>query len=198
MIASTKVSEQVESRWAKIVERFRAACVLYKEGDEGESRRIIKEELPGLIRAWIKLLPSSFKSDAKADLRDMFNREQSIVDQGMRLRNAYRDTLVKRIIPQVEEQVAAKYREIYLKEQRRQILAHQDGAPHNRPWVQTAASHSQIKRDLAPRPIAIDDVPSMIDAVQKSDSESIAKSVLSLNEIVGSINDAQASELIDP
>ena len=197
MIASTKVTEQAESRWAKIVERFRAACVLYKEGDEGESRRIIKEELPGLIRSWIKLLPSSLKSDAKADLRDMFNREQSIVDQGMRLRNVYRDTLVKRIIPKVEEQVAAKYREIYLKEQRREILAHQDGAARNRPWVQNAASHSQIKRDLAPGSIAIDDVPCMIDAVQKSDSESIAKSVLPLNEIVGSINNAQASELID-
>ena len=197
MIASTKVTEQAESRWAKIVERFRAACVLYKEGDEGESRRIIKEELPGLIRSWIKLLPSSLKSDAKADLKDMFNREQSIVDQGMRLRNAYRDTLVKRIIPRVEEQVAAKYREIYLKEQRRQILAHQDGAARNRPWVQIAARHSHIKRDLGPGSIAIDDVPSMIDAVQKSDSESIAKSVLPLNEIVGSINNSQASELID-
>ena len=197
MIASTKVTEQAESRWAKIVERFRAACVLYKEGDEGESRRIIKEELPGLIRSWIKLLPSSLKSDAKADLKDMFNREQSIVDQGMRLRNAYRDTLVKRIIPRVEEQVAAKYREIYLKEQRRQILAHQDGAARNRPWVQIAASHSHIERDLGPGSIAIDDVPSMIDAVQKSDSESIAKSVLPLNEIVGSINNSQASELID-
>ena len=61
MIASTKVTEQAESRWAKIVERFRAACVLYKEGDEGESRRIIKEELPGLIRSWTKLLPHNIR-----------------------------------------------------------------------------------------------------------------------------------------
>ena len=197
MIASTKVTEQAESRWTKIVERFRTACVLFKEGDEGESRRIIKEELPALIRSWIKLLPSALKNDAKADLRDMFNREQSIVDQGMRLRNVYRDTLVKRIIPKVEEQVAAKYREIYLKEQRRQILAHQDGAARNRPWVRTALSHSQIKRELTPGSISIDDVPSMIDAVQKSDSQSIAKSVLPLNEIVGSINNAHASELFD-
>ena len=197
MIASTKVTEQAESRWVKVVERFRAACVLYKEGDEGESRRIIKEELPGLIRSWIKLLPSSLKNDAKADLKDMFNREQSIVDQGMRLRNAYRETLVKRIIPRVEEQIAAKYREIYLKEQRRQMIAHQDGAARKRPGVQIATPHSHIKQDLGPGSIAIDDVPSMIDAVQKSDSESIAKSVLPLNEIVGSINNSQASELID-
>lgn len=197
MIASTKVTEQAESRWVKVVERFRAACVLYKEGDEGESRRIIKEELPGLIRSWIKLLPSSLKSDAKADLKDMFNREQSIVDQGMRLRNAYRETLVKRIIPRVEEQIAAKYREIYLKEQRRQMITHQDGAARKRPGVQIAAPHSHIKQDLGPGSIAIDDVPSMIDAVQKSDSESIAKSVLPLNEIVGSVNNSQASELID-
>ena len=197
MIASTKVTEQAESRWAKIVERFRADCVLYKEGDEVESRRIIKEELPGLIRSWIKLLPSSLKSDAKADLKDMFNREQSIVDQGMRLRNAYRETLVKRIIPRVEEQIAAKYREIYLKEQRRQMITHQDGAARKRPGVQIAAAHSHIKQDLGPGSIEIDDVPSMIDTVQKSDSESIAKSVLPLNEIVGSINNSQASELID-
>ena len=83
MIASTKVTEQAESRWAKIVERFRAACVLYKEGDEGESRRIIKEELPGLIRSWIKLLPSSLKSDAKADklLQKRAAIRESVLDE---------------------------------------------------------------------------------------------------------------------
>lgn len=197
MIASSKVTEQAESRWTQIVERFRAACVLYKEGDETESRRIIREELPKLIRAWIKLLPSSLKNDAKADLRDMFNREQSIVDQGIRLRNVYRDTLIKRIIPQVEEQVAAKYREIYLKEQQRQFPAHQDGAAGNRSWVKTAASHSQTKREARTRAIAIDDVPSMIDAVQKGDCEELARSVLPLEEIVGSINSAQVSDLVE-
>ena len=65
MIASTKVSEQVESRWAKIVERFRAACVLYKEGDEGESRRIIKEELPGSF----ELGSNCFQVPSRAMLR---------------------------------------------------------------------------------------------------------------------------------
>jgi len=197
MIASSKVTEQAESRWTKIVERFRSACVLYKEGDEAESRRIIKEELPELIRSWIKLLPSSLKNDAKADLRDMFNREQSIVDQGIRLRNVYRDTLIKRIIPQVEEQVAAKYRDIYLKEQQRQFRAHQDGVARNRPWVQTAARHSHIEREKGAGPIAIDDVPSMIDAVQKGDSEELARSVLRLEEIVGSINNAQVNDLVE-
>mgnify|MGYP001173523818 FL=1 len=197
MIASTKVTEQAENRWAKIVERFRAACVLYKEGDESESRRIIKEELPALIRSWIKLLPSSLKNDAKADLRDMFNREQSIVDQGIRLRNVYRDTLIRQIIPQVEEQVAAKYREIYSNEQRRQILAHQDGAARSQPWLQAAASESQLNRKSETETIAIDDVSSIIDAVQRSNSEDLAMSVLPLKEIVGSISNAQLSDLIE-
>jgi len=197
MIASSKVTEQAGNRWTKIVEYFRSACVLYKEGDEAESRRIIKEELPELIRSWIKLLPSSLKKDAKADLRDMFDREQSIVDQGIRLRNAYRDTLIKRIIPQVEEQVAAKYRDIYLREQQRQFRAHQDGDARNRPWVQTATRHSRIERETGAGQIAIDDVTSMIDAVQKSDSEELANSVLPLGEIVGSINNAKVSDLLE-
>jgi hypothetical protein len=117
MIASSKVTEKAENRWTLIVKRFRSACVLYREGCNIASRRIIGDELPELIRAWIKLLPAALKEDAKADLRDMFTREQSIVDQGLKIQGIFKETLMKNVIPQVEEQVAAKYRTLYLQEQ---------------------------------------------------------------------------------
>ena len=72
MIASSKVTEQAESRWTLIVERFRAACILHRENRDAESRQIIKGELPVLIKSWIKLLPTSLKEDAKALLSPFF------------------------------------------------------------------------------------------------------------------------------
>ncbi len=194
MIASSKVTEQAESRWKLIVERFRAACILHREKRESESRRIIKEELPDLIKSWIKLLPSSLKDDAKADLRDMFTKEQSLVDQGMRLQNVFRETLVKRIIPQVEEQVAAKYRAIYLREQQKRALEIE--ASRKRPWVKTASAQSTSQESSHNGRISITDISSMIDAVQQNDSEIIANSILPLDEIVGTLGRANIDAIL--
>lgn len=196
MIASTKVTEQAENRWTLIVERFRSACILYREGCHVESRRIIKDELPELIRAWIKLLPPSLKEDAKADLRDMFTREQSIVDQGLKLQNIFKETLVKNIIPQVEEQVAAKYRTLYVKEHERRKA--QRESEIRDPWQPTA---NRVEPSFSSRPrkrIGLDDVQGMIDAVQEEecDSVSIANSIVSLDSIVGALNNAKIDPLL--
>lgn len=193
MIASSKVTEQAESRWTLIVERFRSACILHREGQEAESRRIIKVELPDLIKSWIKLLPTSLKEDAKADLRDMFTKEQSLVDQGMRLQNVFRETLVKRIIPQVEEQIAAKYRSLYIKERQKRALELQ--ASRKRPWVKTHSSSQEPELSRNGR-ISIGDVNDMIDAVQRNDSEIIANSTLPLSEIVGTLKRANLDALL--
>lgn len=194
MIASSKVTEQAESRWTLIVERFRAACIQHREKRETESRRIIKEELPELIKSWIKLLPTSLKEDAKADLRDMFTKEQSLVDQGMRLQNVFRETLVKRIIPQVEEQVAAKYRAIYLKEQQKQALDIE--AARKRPWVKMSSPNSTSEELSRKGRVSIGDVSSMIDAVQQNDSEILANSILPLDEIVGTLGRANVDAIL--
>lgn len=194
MIASSKVTEQAESRWKLIVERFRTACILHREKREAESRRIIKEELPELIKSWIKLLPTSLKEDAKADLRDMFTKEQSLVDQGMRLQNVFRETLVKRIIPQVEEQIAAKYRAIYLREQQKRALEIEES--RKRPWVKTASLQATSKESSHRGRISIGDVSSMIDAVQQNDSEIIANSILPLDEIVGTLGRANVDAIL--
>jgi hypothetical protein len=60
-----------------------------------------------MIKSWMQMLPSGLKEDAKADLRDMFTREQSIVDQGHKLQRLFKETIVKRIIPQVEARIAS-------------------------------------------------------------------------------------------
>ncbi|HAT60748.1 MAG TPA: hypothetical protein DCS60_08270 [Opitutae bacterium] len=89
LIAPSKVTEQTEGRWALTVERFSSACILHRENWEVESRQPIEGELPVLVTSWIKLLPTSLGRDAKADLRDMFTKEQYLVDQRMRLRNVF-------------------------------------------------------------------------------------------------------------
>ena len=194
MIASSKVTEQAESRWTLIVERFRAACILHRENRDAESRQIIKGELPVLIKSWIKLLPTSLKEDAKADLRDMFTKEQSLVDQGMRLQNVFRETLVQQIIPQVEEQVAAKYRAIYLREQQKR--AHDLEALRKRTWVKLSSPEATSLESSKARRVSINDVRSMIDAVQNNDSELVANSMLPLEQIVGTLDRARVDTIL--
>lgn len=190
MIASTKVTEKAENRWTLIVERFRSACVLYREGSNVESRRIIKDELPELIKAWIQLLPRALKEDAKADLRDMFTREQSIVDQGLKLQSIFKETLIKSIIPQVEEQVAAKYRTLYLQEQQKRKQRREEDV--RQIWKTSASLSSPQEQPFPSKRIDLGNVPEMIDAVQQQENEMqnerLADSVLSLDEIVTTLN----------
>ena len=142
------------------------------------------------------MLPTGLKEDAKADLRDMFTREQSIVDQGHKLQRLFKETLVKRIIPQVEERIAAKYRSLYvtkLEQNKAKRQAELEGS-----WVRPTYS------DEAPpipegfntgnRRIKLGDVSEMIDALQEVDNEELADSILSLDDIVQGMNDAH----IDP
>tara|TARA_B110000037_G_scaffold197627_1_gene235887 strand:+ start:8457 stop:9053 length:597 start_codon:yes stop_codon:yes gene_type:complete len=190
MIASIKVTEKAENRWTLIVERFRSACVLYRKGCNIESRRIIKDELPELIRAWIQLLPAALKEDAKADLHDMFTREQSIVDQGLKLQGIFKETLMKSIIPQVEEQVAAKYRTLYFQEPQERKT--------RQAWNPSTFQTRPQTFERAHKRIPLDDVQTMIDAVQEQESESegIADSILSLDKIVATLNQAQITPLL--
>ncbi|MEM9160139.1 MAG: hypothetical protein AAGB46_13930 [Verrucomicrobiota bacterium] len=179
MIASSKVTEQAQERWDNIVERFRAACILHKQGRVSKSRSIIKEELPTLIKAWIRLLPQSFRDDAKADLRDMFEREQALVDQGWKLQRIFKDTLVKSIIPQVEAKIAAKYRAMYLgraDRKRQERLAENDAS-----WVNPSYADQVGEK---PR-IGLDDVSGMIDSLQNQESEILADSLVGLDQLVG-------------
>ncbi len=192
-----KVTERAQQRWDSIVERFRAACILHRNGQEWESRRIIKEELPPMIKSWMQMLPPGLKDDAKADLRDMFTREQSIVDQGHKLQRLFKETLVKRIIPQVEARIAAKYRSLYvskLDERRKE----REQAVGEGSWVRPSYSERPTSEaqsfSTGSQRIRLGDVSDMIDALQDHDNEALANSLLSLEDIVQGMNDAH----IDP
>ena len=180
MIASSKVTTQAQERWDAIVTRFRAACILHKQGRVSKSRSIIKEELPDLIKAWIRLLPISFRDDAKADLRDMFEREQALVDQGWKLQRIFKETLIKTIIPQVEAKIAAKYRAMYItKADRRKG---DRSAELDASWVNPSYA---VRTPAEPKPrIDIRDVSGMIDALQNQESERLADELVSLDQLV--------------
>ncbi len=196
MIASMKVTERAQERWDAIVERFRHACILHRDGKEWESRRIIKEELPPLIKQWMQMLPTGLKEDAKADLRDMFTREQSIVDQGQKLQRLFKETLVKRIIPQVEERIAAKYRSLYVTKLEQNKAKRQEELSGS--WVRPSYGEDETPTPMGfntgDRRVKLGDVSEMIDALQETDNEILADSILSLDDIVQEMNDAQ----IDP
>lgn len=196
MIASMKVTDRAQQRWDAIVERFRSACILHRDGKEWESRRIIKEELPPLIKLWMQMLPSGLKEDAKADLRDMFTREQSIVDQGHKLQKLFKETLVKRIIPQVEERIASKYRSLYVTKLEENKVKRQEELAGS--WVRPSYSeeqkHTPLGFNTGDRRVKLGNVSDMIDALQETDSEALADSILSLDDIVQGMNEAN----IDP
>lgn len=181
MIASNKVTERAQKRWNLIVDRFRAACVLNREKRYEESKRIIRKELPLLIKAWMQLLPASMKQDAKADLRDMFDREQALVDQGMRLKRVFKDTLVNSIIPKVEARIAAKYRSLYISgyDRRKEERESEDNQTS---WVSPSYSQPRERR------VKLDDVSEMIDELQRDEveeKENLADKLVNLEDIVG-------------
>jgi len=193
MIASSKVTDKAQKRWNLIVERFRDACVQHKKGQASESRRIIKTELPPLIRDWIQLLPISLREDAKADLRDMFDREQAIVDHGAKLEQVFKDTLINKIIPQLESKIAAKYRSMYLEGYNRRAEK-RDSNDHLGNWVKPSYARSDETTHPSRPRVAIGDINGMIDAIQSKEtipgSEAIADSVVNLDLIVESLNEA--------
>ena len=181
MIASNKVTERAQKRWNLIVDRFRAACVLNREKRYEESKRIIRKELPLLIKAWMQLLPASMKQDAKADLRDMFDREQALVDQGMRLKRVFKDTLVNSIIPKVEARIAAKYRSLYISGYDRR-KEERDSEENQASWVSPSYNQPRDRR------VKLDDVSEMIDELQRDEveeKENLADKLVNLEDIVG-------------
>ncbi|MDQ8202957.1 hypothetical protein [Pelagicoccus sp. SDUM812003] len=195
-----KVTERAQQKWDAIVERFRAACILHRNGKEWESRRIIKEELPPLIKSWMQILPVGLKEDAKADLRDMFTREQSIVDQGHKLQRLFKETLVKRIIPQVEARIASKYRSIYVSklDQKRSLRNEELSGSWVRPsYGEPAESPAPLGFNTGKQKVKLGDISGMIDALQENDSDALADSILSLEDIVKGMNDAQIDPILD-
>lgn len=189
MIASNKVTDRAEKRWNLIVARFRTACIYHKKNQTHDSRRIIKEELPSLIKAWIQILPTSLREDAKADLRDMFEREQAIVDQSVRLQKMLKETLVKQIIPQVEAKIAAKYRALYISsfEEKRQK---RDSEENSSSWINPSYSNPTGRSSLAGsnERIGIKNVSEMIDSLQIRESEDIADNLVDIEDIAESID----------
>ena len=198
MIASSKTTDKAQQRWILIVDRFRDACIQHKQGQAEESQRIIRQELPPLIKYWIKLLPLALREDAKADLRDMFDREQAIIDQGARLQRVFKDTLVNKIIPQLESKIAAKYRAMYLagydrRAEKRKSDERLDAwvnPSYARDETRTAEEQNKPVR----RRVAIGDISGMIDAIQSDEitpaSMALADSVTNLDVIVESLNEA--------
>lgn len=190
MIASSKASQQAQERWDLIVERFRSACILHKKSETRESKVIIKHELPILIKAWIQILPASLRQDAKADLGDMFEREQALVDHSSKMQQVFKETLVKRIIPELEARIAAKYRNLYINKSDRK-RAQLDDEDFARSWISPAFS-----KEAGSQGIAIDNVSDMIDALHDSETEELANSLVDLDDIVGTISKEDVGSLL--
>lgn len=200
MIASSKTTQQAEQRWNRIVERFRAACVLHRQGKAEASRRVVKEELPILVKAWIQLLPASLREDAKADLRDMFEREQTLVDRSFDMRRAFRETLVRKVIPDLEAKLSAKYRSLYIERQSRERQERE--SQNESSWVSPSYSRqgsgepSASPAAKARTRVRIEDVSGMIDALQSRETGDLAASALSLDTILDTLQKSGLSRTL--
>ncbi len=144
----------------------------------------------------MQLLPSGLKADAKADLRDMFTREQGIVDQGHKLQRLFKETMIKRIIPQIEARISSKYRALYASKLNKKREERQEALSSS--WVNPSYGvEDAVDSDAfntGSQRVKINDVSGMIDALQENDNLALADSIISLDDIVHDMNEAT----IDP
>ena len=66
--------------WSSLVEQFREACVLRRNGRHEESEQLLQTELPNKIAAWSKQ-PLAVGVDRRTVLENMFHEEQRRVEE---------------------------------------------------------------------------------------------------------------------
>jgi hypothetical protein len=143
------------SLWAKIVEDFRQACLLRREGRRDEANQILNVDLPRTIATWSRLPATAPGEDRRSRLTRMFEAEQRRIDDAMIIQRVVSARIEEQILPRL----AAEVREAVRDENRAARVVTETGM--YRPATARAAA---VQRPAQTR-IRFDDIPSMIDSV---------------------------------
>jgi hypothetical protein len=154
-------SGQPDQLWSKIVDDFREACVLRKNGRHEESNELLQHVLPGEIAAWSRM-PMPEGINRRSRLETMFRDEQRRVDDAFFVQRLVTIQIEEHLLPKLCFMVAEEVREAVRNDARTAPAPAARPQPHDRPKTQSPAR---------PR-VRFDDIPGMIDSIlhdQQSD-----------------------------
>lgn len=97
--------------WISLVEQFREACVLRRNGRQSESEHLLQAELPHKIAAWSKQpLPAGL--DRRSILETMFQEEQRRVEEAFFVQKLVATQIEEQLLPKLCFMIAEEIRDV--------------------------------------------------------------------------------------
>lgn len=152
------MESNVESHhWSQVVNLFRQACILHREGKVPESRQIVEHDLRRGISDWTKSCVQT-PTAKRARLETMFKEEQRRVDDAWMVQSLVVRQLSQQIIPALSNRLAAEIRDSMRSHEVREFT----------PVPVTAEPFTIVPETRVP----FDDVAGMIDLLTSASSRS--------------------------
>lgn len=153
-------SGQPDQLWSRIVEDFREACILRKNGRHDESNELLQQILPREIAEWAKL-PQPAGVNRRTKLEAMFRDEQRRVDDAFFVQRIVTSQLEEHLLPKLCFMVAEEVREAV-----RNDVRSFGNLPGPSKAAAGADSTARPKTASPSRPrVRFDDIPGMIDSI---------------------------------
>lgn len=103
--------------WSSLVEQFREACVLRRNGRLEESEHLLQTEIPSKIAAWSKqALPVGI--DRRNALETMFHEEQRRVEEAFFVQKLVATQIEEQLLPKLCFMIAEEIRDVVRSETR--------------------------------------------------------------------------------
>ena len=103
--------------WISLVEQFREARVLRRNGRHSESEHLLQTELPNKIAAWTKQpLPGGL--DRRSILETMFQEEQRRVEEAFFVQKLVATQIEEQLLPKLCFMIAEEIRDVVRSEAR--------------------------------------------------------------------------------
>lgn len=142
------MTNRSESSWEKVVRDFRRLCLARRQQRQEESDHVLHADLPQSIAEWSRTEPGDAHAK-KAQLDQMFQREQRRIDDAWVLHELLSLRLADELVPTICSRVGDELRRI-------------TGAPAAPPRHPAGGTRPLPMAMLTPR-VAIDDIPGIID-----------------------------------
>lgn len=162
-------SGQPDQLWSRIVEDFREACILRKNGRHEESNELLQQILPREIAEWAKL-PQPVGINRRTKLESMFRDEQRRVDDAFFVQRLVTSQLEEHLLPKLCFMVAEEVREAVRNDAR--AYGGPNGSIPQPSGRDEAAARPKTASPSRPR-VRFDDIPGMIDSILREQSSDL-------------------------
>ena len=92
---SERQADLVDARWSELERWTLEVCVMRAEGREGEAVRVLKEQMPAVIREWSTRCGLA-RAEIQERLRTLFEETQTFVARGLAQRRLITAGLISR------------------------------------------------------------------------------------------------------